>query len=155
MISEKILLKILFLPLFFAGSLTACDEGIFNEEEDCVEWESIVVTASAYNSLELQGQGNARITAWGDTLKPGVQSIAVSRDLIKRGLDYKTPVKIEGFDGVFIVNDKMHSRWKNKIDIYMGIDKKKAIEWGRRKVVISYPVEEKGELEEIINQTID
>lgn len=141
MISEKILLKILFVPLIFAGSLTACEEDVFKKEEECIDWVSIVVTASAYNSLELQGQGNARLTAWGDTLKPGVQSIAVSRDLIKKGLDYKTPVKIEGFEGLFIVNDKMHPRWKNKIDIYMGIDKKKAMEWGRRKVVISFPVE--------------
>lgn len=141
MISEKILLKILFVPLIFAGSLTACEEDVFKKEEECIDWVSIVVTASAYNSLELQGQGNARLTAWGDTLKPGVQSIAVSRDLIKKGLDYKTPVKIEGFEGLFIVNDKMHPRWKNKIDIYMGIDKRKAMEWGRRKVVISFPVE--------------
>ena len=151
MISEKLLLKFLFIPLFFAGSITACDEDIFKEEDECIEWLSVSVTATAYNSLELQGQGNAKITAWGDTLKPGVQSIAVSRDLIKKGLTYKTPVKIEDFDGLFIVNDKMHARWGNKIDIYMGIDKKKALEWGRRKVVISFPVEEADELLEIIN----
>lgn len=140
MISEKILLKILFLPLFFLGSLSACDEEINNGEE-CLDWKSMSVSASAYNSLSLQGHGNVKITAWGDTLKPGVKSIAVSRDLIQKGLTYKTPVKIEGFEGVFIVNDKMHSRWRNKIDIYMGIDKEKALEWGRRKVVISFPVD--------------
>lgn len=141
MISEKLLLKILLLPLFFLGNLSACDEEPTAEEE-CLILKSMTVSATAYNSLKLQGQGNAKITAWGDTLKPGVQSIAVSRDLIKKGLTYKTPVKIEGFEGVFIVNDKMHSRWKNKIDIYMGVDREKALQWGRRKVVISFPVDE-------------
>lgn len=138
MIPEKLILKLLLLPLFFTGSLGGCDEKA--GEEKIPEWKTITVTASAYNSLKVQGKGNPKITAWGDTLKPGVQSIAVSRDLIKQGLTYKTPVKIEGFEGIFIVNDKMHSRWKNKIDIYMGIDKEKAIDWGRRKVEISFPV---------------
>lgn len=139
MISEKLILKLLLLPLLFMGSLWSCDES--NKEEEIMpEWKTITVSASAYNSLKVQGEGNPKITAWGDTLKPGVQSIAVSRDLIKQGLTYKTPVKIEGFDGIFIVNDKMHSRWKNKIDIYMGIDKEKAMNWGRRKVEISFPV---------------
>ena len=139
MISEKLILKLLLLPLLFMGSLWSCDES--NKEEEIMpEWKTITVSASAYNSLKVQGEGNPKITAWGDTLRPGVQSIAVSRDLIKQGLNYKTPVKIEGFDGIFIVNDKMHSRWKNKIDIYMGIDKEKAMNWGRRKVEISFPV---------------
>lgn len=139
MISEKLILKLLLLPLVFMGSLWSCDES--NKEEEIMpEWKTITVSASAYNSLKVQGEGNPKITAWGDTLRPGVQSIAVSRDLIKQGLTYKTPVKIEGFDGIFIVNDKMHSRWKNKIDIYMGIDKEKAMNWGRRKVEISFPV---------------
>lgn len=139
MISEKLILKLVLLPLFFVGSLWSCKED--NKEEEIMpEWKTITVSASAYNSLKVQGEGNPKITAWGDTLRPGMQSIAVSRDLIKQGLTYKTPVKIEGFDGVFIVNDKMHSRWKNKIDIYMGIDKEKAMDWGRRKVEISFPV---------------
>lgn len=138
MISEKLILKLLLLPLFLVGSLWGCDED--SKEEKMPEWKTMTVTASAYNSLKVQGEGNPKITAWGDTLTPGIQSIAVSRDLIKQGLTYKTPVKIEGFDGIFIVNDKMHSRWKNKIDIYMGINKEKAIEWGRRKVEISFPV---------------
>lgn len=138
MIPEKLILKLLLLPLIFVWSLWSCDE---EENKKMPDWKTMTVTASAYNSLRVQGEGNPKITAWGDTLMPGVQSIAVSRDLIKQGLTYKTPVKIKGFEGVFIVNDKMHSRWKNKIDIYMGIDKDRAIDWGRRKVEISFPVE--------------
>ena len=34
----------------------------------------------------------------------------------------------------------MHPRWKNRIDIYMGLDVKKAKQWGRRKVNIKYGV---------------
>jgi len=119
-------------------TLGSCEE-IEDEKLNFDDWQKITVTASAYNSLVKQGEGNPLITAWGDTLNPGVQSIAVSRDLMKKGLDYQTPVKIEGFEGVFIVNDKMHPRWRNKIDIYMGANKEKALKWGRRKVEIAFP----------------
>jgi 3D (Asp-Asp-Asp) domain-containing protein len=139
MMTENFLLKFLFFPLFCMLGLCSCvDEDKANEKIP-KDWYSMTVTASAYNSLLVQGEGNPKITAWGDTLRPGVRSIAVSRDLIKKGLTHNTPVKIEGFEGTFIVNDKMHSRWKNKIDIYMGLNKKKAMEWGRKKVKISFP----------------
>lgn len=138
MISEKLIFKFIFLPLLLLGGMESCKEPEI-EEYNFEDWNKITVTASAYNSFKNQGEGNPLITAWGDTLKDSVQSIAVSRDLIKKGLTYKTPVKIEGFEGVFIVNDKMHPRWRNKIDIYMGQDRTKALKWGRRKVEISYP----------------
>ena len=144
MVSEKLLLKLILLPVLVLNVLWGC-KNKDPEENDYEDWQTITVTASAYNSLKLQGEGNPQITAWGDTLRPGVRSIAVSRDLIKKGLDYLTPVKIEGFEGVYIVNDKMHPRWRNKIDIYMGIDRKQSLNWGRKKVQISFPaVEEDG-----------
>ncbi|MDT0648192.1 hypothetical protein RM545_15975 [Zunongwangia sp. F260] len=120
-------------------SFSACD---FGSKEDDVNWDTLSVTASAYNSLDYQGEGDANITAWGDTLKPEQKVIAVSRDLIRRGLDYNTRVKIEGFKGEFLVKDKMNARWKNKIDIYMGKDSQKAREFGRKKLEIYYVVEE-------------
>ena len=52
--------------------------------------QSLKVTASAYNSMLGQTDSTPNIAAWGDTLKPGMKSIAVSRDLIKRGLTHKT-----------------------------------------------------------------
>jgi 3D (Asp-Asp-Asp) domain-containing protein len=64
--------------------------------------------------------------------------IAVSKDLLQKGLKHSTPVKIEGFEGLYYVKDKMHSKRKNKIDIYMGVDVKAAREWGRRIIVIEY-----------------
>lgn len=98
----------------------------------------MIVTASAYNSTVAQTQGNPNLTAFGDTLKPGMKCIAVSRDLLRKGLKHNTPIVIEGFDGLYLVKDKMHPRWRNKIDIYMGNDIQAARKWGRRKVCIDY-----------------
>lgn len=101
-------------------------------------WNPLEVTASAYNSTRAQTNEQPNIAAWGDTLKPGMKCIAVSRDLLKRGLKYNTPVKLPGFDGIYLVKDKMHQRWQNRIDIYMGEDLEKAREWGKKKIVIHY-----------------
>tara|TARA_R110002049_G_scaffold87533_1_gene221869 strand:+ start:16406 stop:16771 length:366 start_codon:yes stop_codon:yes gene_type:complete len=101
-------------------------------------WHPLKVTATAYNSVVNQTDSNPHITAFGDSLKPGMKYIAVSRDLYRLGLKHNTPIKIDGFEGVYLVKDRMHARWRNKIDIYMGIDVKAAKKWGRKKVVIEY-----------------
>ncbi|WP_242094599.1 3D domain-containing protein [Aestuariivivens sediminicola] len=103
-------------------------------------WHALEVTATAYNSLSSQTDGDPHITAFGDSLVPGLPYIAVSRDLLKMGLKHNTPVKIEGLDQIYVVKDKMHSRWKHHIDIYMGLDVKAARAWGRKKISISYGV---------------
>ena len=54
---------------------------------------------------------------------------------------YGTAVRIEGLEGVWYVRDKMHDRWRNKIDIYMGTDLRAALKWGRRKVTIHWAPE--------------
>jgi len=104
-------------------------------------WQPKLVTATAYNSISNQTNSQPNITAFGDTLVPRMKCIAVSRDLLKSGLKYNTLVAIEGLDGVFLVKDKMHSRWQNRIDIYMGNDVKAAKEWGRKKLNINYRLE--------------
>ncbi|MCK5876664.1 MAG: 3D domain-containing protein [Candidatus Marithrix sp.] len=96
------------------------------------------VTATAYNSLPGQTDSTPNLAAWGDILKPGMKSIAVSRDLIPKGLSHNARVKIEGFDGTYVVLDKMNKRWKKKIDIYMGKDAKAARQWGKKKVNIKW-----------------
>lgn len=118
------------IVLLFILSVLSC-----KDEE---QWVSMEVMASAYNSTKAQTDGSPNITAWGDTLQPTTKSIAVSRDLINKGLTHNTKVKIEGFEGMYVVNDKMHSRWRNKIDIYFGTDVKAAMKWGRKKVKIRY-----------------
>lgn len=104
------------------------------------EWKTIEVTATAYNSLAYQTSSNPHITAFGDSLKPGLKYIAVSRDLLSKGLIHNTLVKIEGLDGTYLVKDKMHKRWKHRIDVYMGTDVMEAKKWGKQKVTISYQV---------------
>ena len=102
------------------------------------EEHQLEVTATAYNSHKNQTLGNPRIAAWGDTLKPGIKAIAVSRDLLDSGLTYGVKVNIEGLSGEYVVTDKMHRRWKKKIDIYMGNDIDKARDWGRKKLTITW-----------------
>ena len=110
------------------------------EPVDPYVWKELSVKASAYNSLRYQTSSNPSIAAWGDSLKPGMKCIAVSRDLIKLGLKHNTPVKIEGLDSIYLVKDKMHRRKKNQIDVYMGIDVQKAKEWGVKRLKIYYGV---------------
>jgi len=69
--------------------------------EDRYIWKSLEVTTIAYNSERSQTLGNQIISAWGDSLKSGIRSIAVSRNIIALGLKHNTPVKIEGFDRIF------------------------------------------------------
>ena len=106
-------------------------------------WNSLIVSSSAYNSTIAQTDSTPHLTAFGDSLKPGMKYIAVSRDLIRKGLKHNTPVVIEGFEGLYLVKDKMHGKWRNTIDIYMGNDIKTARQWGRRKVRIDYRVPSK------------
>ena len=129
-----------FLLVFICILTTGCKTENLPE----YEWKSMQVVATAYNSVAYQTSENPHITAFGDGLIPGRQYIAVSRDLIKMGMTHDTPVKIEGFDSVYLVKDKMHPRWRKHIDIYMGTDISAAKKWGRQKVRIEYqvPIEE-------------
>ncbi len=100
---------------------------------------SLKVRASAYNSLRGQTDRTPNLAAWGDRLYPGKKVIAVSRDLLtKYGLKHNTVVKIKGLPGTYRVQDKMNKRFRKKIDIYMGNDRRKALRWGRRNVTIMW-----------------
>jgi 3D (Asp-Asp-Asp) domain-containing protein len=121
--------------IFFFLSTLSCKEA-----ETGYYWKPKVVTVSAYNSVPWQTDSLHNLAAWGDTLKPGMKAVAVSRDLQAIGLEYNTPVKIEGLKGTYLVKDKMHFRWRNRIDVYMGNDVKLARLWGRKKCTIWYPV---------------
>lgn len=115
------------------GILSACDTRIERSME---------VTATAYTLRQAETKkGHKGLSAWGDQLKPGMKSIAVSRDLIKLGLRHEAEVKIVGFEGTYIVRDKMNKRWKRRIDIFMGNNVNEAREWGKRKVVIRWSEE--------------
>ena len=117
--------------------------GCKSEDKNYI-WKSKVVTVSAYNTTPAQTDSQSNIAAWGDTLAPNMNVIAVSRDLVQIGLVHNTQVKIEGLDGTYFVKDKMHHRWRNKIDLYMGTDVKKAKEWGKKQLKIQYRVKKDG-----------
>ena len=102
------------------------------------ERQSLVVSATAYNSLPEQTQGDPTVGAWGDRLRPGDRVIAVSPDLVELGLDRGTRVEIEGLRGSYRVLDRTHSRLERTIDIYMGTDVDRARAWGRRQVRITW-----------------
>ncbi|MCB0444329.1 MAG: 3D domain-containing protein [Gelidibacter sp.] len=125
-----------YLILIMLLFIWSCKE----TEDSKYTWLPLKVTATAYNSLAYQTNSNPHITAFGDSLKPGLKYIAVSRDLYKLGLKHNTPIKIDGLEGTYLVKDRMHSRWKNRIDIYMGTNVTAAKNWGRKKVTIHYGV---------------
>ncbi len=129
MTNMNLICRLLLVAL--APLLSSCEFG---------QGKSLEVTATAYNSLAEQTRpgSSGAITAWGDTLKPGMKCIAVSRDLIDSGLTHNTEVKIEGLEGTYVVNDKMNKRWTTKIDIYLGTDKQKAKNWGKKEVTIHW-----------------
>ncbi len=122
---------------FSAGCNTAAET---SQNAEIHHWYGHEVIVSAYNSVSWQTQGDPSIAAWGDTLKPGMKCIAVSRDLLHIGLKHNTMVMIDTFPDTFYVKDKMNRRWKNRIDIYMGKNIKKARAWGKRKLNICYAV---------------
>lgn len=121
----------LVLSLIFMTLISACAD----------DRESLQVVATAYTSHPGQTNSQPTIAAWGDQLKPGMQAIAVSRDLLKLGLVRGTEVEIEGLPGTWIVLDKMNARWEKKIDLYMGLDVKAAREWGKKTVTIRWSAE--------------
>jgi len=95
------------------------------------------VTATAYSSHGNQTDSTPFLAAWNNRLRPGMKIIAVSRDLLyKYGMRNGTKVRISGLPGIYRVRDKMNKRYKKRIDIYMGVNRRKALKWGRRSVVI-------------------
>jgi len=98
--------------------------------------QTLLVTATAFNSLSKQGQGDPNLGAWGDRITPGMNAIAVSADLVSIGLTRGTKVRIEGLRNEYVVLDRMPAKWKKRIDIYMGNDINAARSWGRREVKI-------------------
>jgi len=95
------------------------------------------VTATAYTSHGKQTDSTPFLAAWNNRLRPGMKIIAVSRDLLTRfGMRNGTKVRIGGLRGYYRVRDKMNKRYRKRIDIYMGLDLRRALKWGRRSVVI-------------------
>ena len=104
--------------------------------------QSLRVTATAYNSTQAQTDSRPNKAAWGDRIEPGMKVLAVSPDLVRKGLKKGVRVRIDELEGEWIVLDRTPSRLRNHIDIYMGEDVQKARKWGRRKVTIRWTPEQ-------------
>jgi 3D (Asp-Asp-Asp) domain-containing protein len=100
--------------------------------------QSLRVTATAYNSTHAQTDSRPNKAAWGDHIEPGMKVLAVSPDLVGKGLKKGVKVRIDELEGEWTVLDRTPSRLRNHIDIYMGEDIQKARKWGRRKVTIRW-----------------
>ena len=98
----------------------------------------LLVTATAYNSTQTQTDSDPFITAYGVKLRPGMQVIAVSRDLEERGLRAGSRVRIEGLPGEWEVADRMPADRRRAIDVYMGLDIAAAREFGRRELKLRW-----------------
>ncbi|GAA5524150.1 hypothetical protein Maes01_00704 [Microbulbifer aestuariivivens] len=99
---------------------------------------TMTVDATAYNSVPGQTDSDPWVAAWNNRLRPGDKVIAVSRDLEKHGLTNGAKVKIEGLPGTYTVRDRMNKRFKNRIDVWMEKDIKKARKWGKKKLKIAF-----------------
>ncbi len=97
-------------------------------------WLEVVVTA--YNATPAQTDSDPWVAAWNNRLRPGMKAVAVSRDLLALGLRNGARVKIDGLPGEYVVLDKTHKRWTRRVDLFMGRDVKRALEWGKRRMRI-------------------
>ena len=100
---------------------------------------SLEVTATAYTSSRKETDRTPYVSAFNERLVPGEKVIAISRDLEAMGLTHNTEVEIEGLEGTYRVADRTNRRWKRRIDLYMGDDRRAALQWGKRKVTIRWP----------------
>jgi len=108
---------------------------------------TLMVRATAYNSLPEQTDSDPFTTARGTLARWGV--IAVSRDLLAGALPYGTLVRIRDLggsagrsvsgdhdhllEGIFVVEDTMHPRKRNQIDLWFE-SHRDALRWGVREV---------------------
>lgn len=142
-----------FSLLFLSACSTPDLHSLNVKDKKPIEKQHVLkVTATAYTSTVCQTDNTPYLAAWNNRLKPSVKSIAVSRDLLDLGLTNGTKVRIDGYKHNYTVLDKMNKRWKKKIDIYMGCDRKRALKWGKRTVTIRWDKTEEEIAEEVIRQ---
>lgn len=111
----------------------------------------LVVRATGYNSMASQTDGSPNVTATGTRTRFGV--LAVSRDLLGGDLPYGSLVRLTDLGGyydgrgagrfqpvldrggLFIVEDTMHARKREQVDVWFG-DYASAVNWGVRQVEV-------------------
>lgn len=112
---------------------------------------TLTVRATGYNSVASQTDASPDVTATGTRTRFGV--LAASRDLLGEHLPYGSLVRLRdlgAFDGgqdsgrfqsvldgqnLFVVEDTMHARKRNQVDVWFG-DYQSAVNWGVRRVEV-------------------
>ena len=72
--------------------------------------QSLRVTATAYNSTQAQTDSGPNKAAWGDRIEPGMKVLAVSPDLVRKGLKKGVKVRIDELEGEWTVLDRTPSQ---------------------------------------------
>jgi 3D (Asp-Asp-Asp) domain-containing protein len=77
----------------------------------------VPVVVTAYNPLESQTDSTPHLTASNKPVRPGMA--ALSRDLEEElGFTFGDMVVLKGI-GSFVFEDRMHKRWRRRVDIMM------------------------------------
>ena len=92
----------------------------------------VKATITAYSATESECDSDPTITASMRKVRPG--TVAVSRDLFNKGWTFGGKIYIKSL-GVYEINDLMHERYKNRVDVFIG-DTVKARKFGVKKDVI-------------------
>jgi hypothetical protein len=98
------------------------------------ETASVEVGAFAIE-LRTPGSGPWR-GSWGDELVPGMKAIAVSPDLVERGLVRGTRVRIEGLPPSYRVRHELGAGTHERVEVFMGTDAEAARRWHERRATI-------------------
>jgi hypothetical protein len=98
--------------------------------------EVATVTVAAF-SIALRAPGEDPLRGrWGDELKPGIKAVAVSPDLVARGLSQGTRVRIEGLPSAYRVRDQLADGTLERVEIFMGTDAASAERFGEKRMRI-------------------
>lgn len=89
-------------------------------------------TVTAYSPTKRECDDTPWLAASGK--RPRVGTVAVSRNLFYSGWVFGSRIYIEGL-GIYRINDLMHPRWENRIDVFLESERL-ARRFGRREVKV-------------------
>jgi 3D (Asp-Asp-Asp) domain-containing protein len=102
------------------------------EPKPWIEKKIMKITVTGYSSSHDETDDDPLITASGKPVRDGI----VATNILPFGTKIKMPEKFG--DKVFVVEDRMHKRFKNRIDVWFP-SKKEALEFG--KIVMEIEIE--------------
>jgi 3D (Asp-Asp-Asp) domain-containing protein len=142
-VSEKITLKNIYNDMYVEDEyLGVTFDDIIRDDHIRVEsFYPEDIHVSNFQEISVSAYSMGRFTASGRKVKQGM--VALSHDLLRK-YKYGTIITLYYEDrygnikryGTYVVEDKMHSRWKNTCDIYMNT-RSECFKFGRKKMWMS------------------